>query len=105
MQKPKRSLELLESTEDVTNRWLRFLVNVSDTVLSENIRENNLPVAYKASSPETLYAFLYSKSDHEQLTGALLTHRNAAYNAGSERKELTNRLYKSVNLKVIAESS
>ena len=102
LQRPECSNHLLVSSEDIAVRWLRFLTNISQCVLSEVITEASLPTNYKAASPETMYSFLYGSANKTQLADALLGRKTAE---GEEINQLASKLYRNINLRLLASPS
>ena len=60
---------LLDSSHDteLVLRLTNFLANVIDTTCLREITPRDLPVEYKASSPETLYSAIYGFESTELL--------------------------------------
>lgn len=87
---------LLVEDEDTARRWLRFMVNITQAALDENVTEKSLPVKYKAASPETTYCYLYGSSN-QLLLDSLLIHNYE----DDELNQLSNTLYKNIKMKKI----
>ena len=60
---------LLDASNDIelVLRVTNFLANVIDITCLREIRAKDLPVEYKASSPETLYSAIYGYESTELL--------------------------------------
>lgn len=91
-------MELLASDdEQVLVRWLRVLVAISAAALNQLLTVSDLPVLYKAPSPETMYSLLFGVEATKTLTINLLRRRDNS----TEAKNLSSQLYKNVSLKSI----
>ena len=77
---------LLDSSHDIELglRLTNFLANVIDITCLREIRATDLPIEYKASSPETLYSAIYGYESTELLLKKLndlqtIPHEDVVY--------------------------